>query len=296
MTNDSKKYVAKILLFGEHTVLKGSEALAIPFPTFSGKWVYAKNPEIARLRQMDLPLLLDYLEKKKEEIEGFLPNTDALRKDLDDGVFFQSNIPLGYGAGSSGALCAAIYDQYFYPKTKDPIQLKKIFALLESFFHGSSSGFDPLICYLRQPIHIKEGVSKILNPFEGAEGLFLIDTGISRSAESFINIFLEKCKDEAFETVCEKEINPMVSHAIESYLKGEAVSLFHQMHDVSLMQYLHLQELIPEDFRLLWEKGLKSPFFKMKLCGAGGGGFLLGITKDFDKTKKVFGNIELLKI
>ncbi len=38
----------------------------------------------------------------------------------------------------------------------------------------------------------------------------------------------------------------------------------------------------------IWESGLQRNDFKMKLCGSGGGGFLLGISKDFKLTRKYF--------
>ena len=35
------------------------------------------------------------------------------------------------------------------------IELKTIFSNLENYYHGTSSGLDPLICYLNLPILIK---------------------------------------------------------------------------------------------------------------------------------------------
>ena len=60
-------------------------------------------------------------------------------------MYFDSSIPQGYGVGSSGALVAAIYDQYALNKitvlenlTKDKlVQLKTVFAAMESFFTGN---------------------------------------------------------------------------------------------------------------------------------------------------------------
>jgi len=75
-------------------------------------------------------------------------------------LYFDSSIPQGYGVGSSGALVAAIYDTYAIDKieatetlTRDKLlRLKEIFSLMESFFHGKSSGLDPLNSYLSIPI------------------------------------------------------------------------------------------------------------------------------------------------
>ena len=75
---------------------------------------------------------------------------------MKDGLYFDSSIPQGYGVGSSGALVAAIYDKYASDKitvlenlTRDKLlKLKSIFSMMESFFHGKSSGLDPLNSYL----------------------------------------------------------------------------------------------------------------------------------------------------
>src|SRR5690606_35587126 len=86
----------------------------------------------------------------------------SLESDVAKGMYFDSSIPQGYGVGSSGALVAAVYDKYALDKitvlenlTKEKLlQLKVIFSEMESFFHGKSSGLDPLKNYLSIPILI----------------------------------------------------------------------------------------------------------------------------------------------
>src|SRR5690242_20746449 len=43
----------------------------------------------------------------------------ALENDLNKGLYFDSSIPQGFGVGSSGALVAAIYDQYCKNKIEE---------------------------------------------------------------------------------------------------------------------------------------------------------------------------------
>ena len=60
--------------------------------------------------------------------------------------------------------------------------MKKVFGKLESYFHGTSSGIDPLICYMNLPILIenKENVDKVAipKPEAGKGAIFLIDSGM----------------------------------------------------------------------------------------------------------------------
>ena len=51
--------------------------------------------------------------------------------------------------------------------------------------------------------------------------------------------------------------------------------------------------MIPKLYRDLWSEGLSSNDYSLKLCGAGGGGFLMGITDDFQKVKHVLAAHEL---
>ena len=42
--------------------------------------------------------------------------------------------------------------------------------------------------------------------------------------------------------------------------------------------------MIPDKFVRLWSEGLRSNDYFFKLCGSGGGGFLLGFTLDLERT------------
>ena len=43
--------------------------------------------------------------------------------------------------------------------------------------------------------------------------------------------------------------------------------------------------MIPKNVERLWEKGLETNAYYLKLCGSGGGGFVLGFTEDLEKAK-----------
>ena len=51
-------YPAKLLLFGEYTIIKGSEALAMPFPALGGHWAFSKKEQDAQVLQQRLPRTL----------------------------------------------------------------------------------------------------------------------------------------------------------------------------------------------------------------------------------------------
>jgi mevalonate kinase len=43
--------------------------------------------------------------------------------------------------------------------------------------------------------------------------------------------------------------------------------------------------MIPQEFHELWKNGIKTNEYYLKLCGSGGGGYILGFTEDFENAK-----------
>ncbi len=51
--------------------------------------------------------------------------------------------------------------------------------------------------------------------------------------------------------------------------------------------------MIPKQFHELWKKGLESNDYYLKLCGSGGGGYILGFTEDIEKAKSALSDYKL---
>ena len=51
--------------------------------------------------------------------------------------------------------------------------------------------------------------------------------------------------------------------------------------------------MIPTAFHKVWEKGLQTNDYYLKLCGSGGGGYILGFTKDYTKTQQILKDYKL---
>ena len=123
------------------------------------KWT-EEETEATRISHQSLCDYTEYLKGLPEELLRL--DWEALHADLDLRLYFDSSIPQGYGVGSSGALVAAFYDRYAVDKISPQAdlipeklsRLKSIFAAMESYFHGKSSGLDPLNSYLSLPLLI----------------------------------------------------------------------------------------------------------------------------------------------
>lgn len=292
-------FYAKLLLFGEYSVICGSMALSVPFSHFTGELSFLGKE---RYTDYDFAvssnnLLKEFFNKLTiSNVGSSILNLKAFEKDLAKGLFFESTIPQGFGLGSSGALTAAVYTRYAINRipfarnlSDDAIKnLRHIFSLLESFFHGTSSGIDPLSSYLRLPLLVLPGnviriTSVPRNRDYGKAGIFLLNTGLARKTQNLVENFLMQCKqDKAFGKMIAREYLPLTNLCILSLIEGNVKNFTRHLKILSSYQLLHFHPMIPKGFEDVWESGINRKLFYLKLCGAGGGGFLLGFAKNID--------------
>ncbi|MCX7744878.1 MAG: mevalonate kinase [Flavobacteriales bacterium] len=310
MTQVEKKFNSKILLFGEYSIIHNSMGLSIPYEAFEGKLTFTPEKLQGEDVQKSNESLRRYASYLRELMEAgklkFTCDIDRFEEDITNGIVFDSTIPQGYGVGSSGALVAAIYDRYALDKIPNDkkisgqfiVRLKEIFSQMESYFHGKSSGMDPLICYMNHPMLIqsKDDIDPvgIPTPNEVGKGaIFLINTGEVGETQPLVNLFLDKCKEEGFVQVIKNELIPFNNNCIKAFLKGEVKELFSNLKDLSGFLLSNLSPMIPRRFRSIWKRGLETEAYYLKLCGSGGGGYILGFTEDFERAKEELKGHEL---
>ncbi len=293
-------FYSKILLFGEYGIIKDSKGLSIPYNFYNGALKVDKNPSQEAIKSNEslrrFVIYLEQLQSEQPELVTF--NLELLNTDIKRGMYFDSSIPQGYGVGSSGALVAAIYDKYAHNKitvlenlTREKLlQLKTVFSQMESFFHGKSSGLDPLNSYLSIPILInsKDNIEATGIPSQSTEGkgaVFLLDSGIVGETAPMVNIFMENLKDQGFRTMLKNQFVKYTDLCVENFLGGDKKSLFSNTKKLSKIVLHNFKPMIPEQFHGIWQKGIDTNDYYLKLCGSGGGGYILGFTEDLEKAK-----------
>ncbi len=291
-------FYSKILLFGEYGIIKDSKGLSIPYNFFKGALKTEENDSVAAQKSNEsLRRFAAYIAEIDSSIVTF--DLQSLQSDLEEGMYFDSSIPQGYGVGSSGALVAAIYDKYALAKitvlenlTREKLlQLKIIFSQMESFFHGKSSGLDPLNSYLSIPILINshdniEATGIPTQSFDGKGAVFLLDSGIVGETAPMVNIFMENLKDKGFRKMVKDEFVKYTDACVENFLGGDIKSLFTNTKQLSKIVLNNFKPMIPEQFHGLWQQGIDSNDYYLKLCGSGGGGYILGFTENIDKARE----------
>ena len=330
---------------GEYSIISGSKAMVMPLPQFSGELILPDRDLPAELEaeqsNYELREFFQYLDSR--QVKGQLSSeldTCRLGSDLDLGLFFQSTIPVQYGAGSSAALVAAVYGAYSYntidrgtARSSELLDLRLSLGEMESCFHGTSSGIDPLCSYTGKTLIVdQDNIRPIrIAPLQKDEKLFLLDCGLKSHTGSLVSDFKSRMDtDKEFGRAVREDLGALVERGIMG-LSGEANENTEKAHarkskeagggnseevnggkseevnagdrkefpagedlkelfrELSKWQLENFLPMIPDEVRPIWEEGLNTAAYSLKLCGSGGGGFFLGYTGQWKETLTLLG-------
>lgn len=298
-----ESFNSKVLLFGEYSALYNSMALVMPYDRFCGQLTFANNGSPNKFAYRSN----EYLKKFSTFIashvdENFVLEVKQFEWEINNGLFFQSNIPQGYGLGSSGALVVAIFLRYLKKakELKDELKgltvetaqkLKKSLGQMESYFHGTSSGLDPLSIILNRPILYKsaDDVSPVKIPAKKEEGenvIFLVNTGIERQTSIMMSQFKRMSSDASFKNKVQSQLVNYTNNSLQSFLNENPQQLYLNLEKLVKFQLEEMNFFIPADFQKEISGGLNNGDYFLKLCGAGGGGFMLGFTQNWNTARE----------
>lgn len=276
---------SKLLLFGEYGLMYGAMALAVPFPKFGGRLAFDATSQhgdsTAEIRKF-----FEFLKTKGPDLKLHFPfDLERLESDLNRGLYFESTIPQQYGLGSSGALVAALFSEYAFPAEMggnlSPEILKANFAVLESFFHGRSSGLDPLISYLNKPVLIDQEKHISTIEFDVQKtgiAMALIDTHTTSATGPLVQHFIDLFNLGEFEQDFGNKFLPANNNCVRAIMSGDTASFFPNLERLVRFQLYHFNEMIPVHFHRIISHSVCSKVY-IKLLGSGGGGFLLAIAQ-----------------
>ena len=281
------RFYSKLLLFGEYSIVNGGHGLAVPFRQYGGEFSFTGNNEKVSSK-LRLNNLYKYI--NSSGILGKVLDLKSFKDDIQKGMYFNSNIPIGHGIGSSGALCAAIYYKYAFDfERKEKYQqdelkyLLDMMSLLESFYHGSSSGLDCLISLIDQPLYIKGRKSvEVCDTFsiQPSLNIYLIDSKLERKTAPLVHDFLGKLEKSTEFKKRFQQFKQLSNTIIQKCLNEENVDVSSTLAELSKWEYLNFSHMIPENMKEFWFSGIESKKYYTKFCGAGGGGFFLVFSEE----------------
>ena len=296
---DNRKYFGKLILFGEYSMIYGTDALLVPLNSVSAEWSSIMNRPSANGIESNKNLF---------EFYNYLHDNDKFRlldlrrfeMELNAGLYFDSSIPLGYGLGSSGALVAAIYERYKLVELNDTTRLRTFLAEMESYFHGSSSGIDPLQCYYGKPFILSQkstdnGKQTILDFLDNDYisdniRIFLIDSKIKSDTAPLVEHFKKLRQNELYLEQFNNEYVPLVNNCIKSLKEKLIDKFFDNLSQLSYLQSVMLKHAITDNMKDLFMGDFENNHLMVKICGSGGGGFLLGFSDDAETTANYLKN------
>ncbi|HXV43588.1 MAG TPA: mevalonate kinase [Anaerolineae bacterium] len=155
----------KIILFGEHAVVYGRPAIAVPVADVQAKAVLQPTPAGAGFRIIAPDLGRDYLLAQAEPDDPLATVIQATLRRLNQPVLpdvnlrITSTIPLGRGLGSGAAISTAIVRvlSQFFNQPLAPAEISALVYEVEKLYHGTPSGIDNTVVAFEQPVYFVKG-------------------------------------------------------------------------------------------------------------------------------------------
>ena len=258
------KACGKVIITGEHSVLRGGLAIAYP--------LYNKFLEIAILSPKQTKNNKNFQPIDQNTLQRALEICGKSLPDLKAKIWIKNSLS-GGGLGSSAALCVALGRLMISQGWLSTSDLFKYCHTLEHTFHGESSGLDIAVILKETPISYKKE--------EGAKALsinwfpqfYLSFSGQkSFTAQNIKQVQKQKTKD----------IDQKMSHASQLTIKAlqknakEGLPLL-----IEALQIAHscFQQwsLVPDALTKHIEQCQKDGAFASKPTGSGGGGYVLSL-------------------
>jgi mevalonate kinase len=171
---------SKLILVGEHAVVYGKPAIAIPFP-LKVRALAQKAEGLISFESDIYTGSIDNLPIKLQGISACINETLHYLKQplMDLHILIDSAIPIGRGLGSSAAIAVAIVRSLFNFYGEELVQ-DILFALVhiaEAYAHGKPSGIDMNAVSSQCPIWFQKGKEKINLINKGNLYVVVADTG-----------------------------------------------------------------------------------------------------------------------
>ena len=102
-----------------------------------------------------------------------------------------------------------------------------------------------------------------------------------------IEYFKSLIQEPGFLDMINDSLIPLIERNIDLLLETDS-GLAANMQRLSEMQYTSFRRMIPQAFHRIWHYGLQTGLFSLKLCGSGGGGYLIGYTARWIEAMQYF--------
>jgi mevalonate kinase len=260
----------KIILFGEHAVVYGRPAIAVP--VHKVRALATVEPD-----QPGRGLVLRALDLDREIVLASAPEDEPLactarltlaHLDLappDAVLTISSTIPIASGLGSGAAVSTAIVRALMRYMCEEPdaATVSRLVYEVEKLYHGTPSGVDNTVIAYGRPVYFVRLETARIEVFESGRPLHLVigDTGLASSTRATVSAVRQGwLKDRhRFEALFDG-IGKLVDRAQRLIASGE--------------DEMHLGELMDRNHAQLREMGVSSPELERLVAAAKSAGAL----------------------
>ncbi len=276
----------KCILLGEHAVVYGFPALAIPV---AGLRARAELVESESPFQIDAPDI--GLTTALEILPADHPLAFCIRQTyevLGTGIpaarlSIASDIPVASGLGSGAAVSTAIVRVLSAAAGRDlpPAEISRIVFEVERIYHGTPSGVDNTVIAYERPVYFQQGREPGLVRIEARMELLLADSGVRSETRSAVGGVRERWQadpggyDDLF-----RKIGALADPGRRALENGDAKSLGETMNRCH--ELLQAVGVSTPDLDRLVDAARKAGALGAKLTGAGLGGNIVALADPRD--------------
>ena len=273
---------AKTILFGEHAVVYGEPAIAIPLT--STRTFASLTPNKTGFRVISEKTGLNAMPDELDPESGIFTLFRLLMREFsleqlpEETLEIRSDIPIASGLGSGAALSVAVIRAFAlrFGKVLDTETVNRLAYEVEKVYHGTPSGIDNTVIAYEQPVFFTKSAG--FSPFEADLSglpLLVVDSGIrSKTVDVVSDVRVHFDRNEG----PIREIGTLVREACEALKSGSLAEIGRLMNKNQLL--LRQIDVSCPELDGLIETALRHGAAGAKLTGAGRGGNLIVLAQD----------------
>ena len=283
---------SKLILIGEHAVVYGKPAIALPFPVIEARAIIEAVQDTNTIL-FESPYYNGSYREMPSNMKGIticIDETLACLGEKPKGLRIQmsSTIPLGRGLGSSAAIAIAIVRglYQFFGQALNNEKLKELVHISETYAHGNPSGIDAAASANDYPIWFQHGSEITTLQIGGPFYLVVADTGRIGNTFGAVKSIKDMYARDPLTT--EKSIALIEENTVQAkkaiihgdlHLLGETLD--------AAQRELTTLGVSDEQIDHLVNVARRAGALGAKLTGGGRGGCILTLAKDHEHVKEL---------